>query len=80
MRGNVRAYSRLVEGINIAVAAIEHAIQLENVAVSFCATEFVARPLIESVRETELECITNVEAENEDVLLLGQRPGGIGSA
>jgi len=53
MSRDVCADAWLVEGIDIAVAAIEHAVQFEDVAVGFCPTELVARSLAESAWITE---------------------------
>ena len=45
MGGDVCANSRLVECIDIGIAAIKHAIEFEDVAVGFRATEFIASSL-----------------------------------
>lgn len=45
MRGDVSADARLIEGIDVCIAPVEHAIQLENIAVGISAAELVAGSL-----------------------------------
>lgn len=43
--GNICTDARLVEGVHIWVRPVEHAVELENVAVSISAAEFVSSAL-----------------------------------
>ena len=46
MRSDVGADTRLVKGVDVSITTIEHAIQLQNVAVGIGATELVASSLM----------------------------------
>lgn len=56
MRGNVGANTGLVEGVDVRIGAVEHAVQFQDIAISVSATEFIASPLEMVSTKTGLMC------------------------